>query len=150
VTTTAERATTPRELIDHVLFSRLARRVMADEGLGRDIAERVVEQALAFLAACARFPGARLSPSEQVDAGWHAFILHTAEYADFCTRVAGRFIHHRPSAPGEAPPAREAIGATIAAMRAAGVTVDPGLWVPTAECSQCYQGCADDPRRHDQ
>jgi hypothetical protein len=28
----------------------------------------------------------------------------------------------------------------------AGLPVDPRLWVPRAECSQCYQGCADDPK----
>ena len=96
--------------------------------------------------ACALHPGDHLSPSEMVDAGWHAFLLHTREYAEFCARVAGRFIHHRPSGPGEARPAREAIGATIAAMRAAGLPVDAGLWVPKAKCSQCYVGCADDPK----
>lgn len=34
----------------------------------------------------------------------------------------------------------------IAAMRDAGLPVDPDLWVPRAQCSQCYQGCADDPK----
>ena len=36
-----------------------------------------------------------------MDKGWHAFILHTADYAEFCDRVARRFIHHLPDAPGE-------------------------------------------------
>ena len=63
-----------------------------------------------------------------------------------CDRIAGRFIHHRPSDPGKAAAEQQAIGVTIAAMRDAGLPVDPGLWVPRAECSQCYQGCADDPK----
>jgi anti-sigma regulatory factor (Ser/Thr protein kinase) len=136
----------PRELITLGLFSKLTLRVMADEGHDRDTAERIVEQALAFLMACARYPDGHLSPSETVDAGWHAFVLHTADYAEFCDRIAGRFIHHRPNGPGEAASEQQAIGVTIAAMRAAGLPVDPGLWVPRAECSQCYQGCADDPK----
>lgn len=74
-----------------------------------------------------------------------AFILHTADYAEFCDRIAGRFIHHRPNGPDEAAP-RQGIGVTIAAIRDAGLDVDPDLWVPRAECSQCYQGCADDPK----
>ena len=41
---------------------------------------------------------------------------------------------------------QRAIGVTIAAMRDVGVLVDPDLWVPRAKCSQCYQGCADDPK----
>lgn len=136
----------PRELIAPDLFDRLTHRVMADDSLDQDTAGRVVEQALAFLVACALNPGSHLTPSVQVDTGWHAFILHTREYADFCTRTAGRFIHHRPDPPGEARPETEATGLTIAAMRAAGLHVDTALWVPRAECSQCYQGCADDPR----
>jgi 8-oxo-dGDP phosphatase len=146
VTITAQSLTDCRDLIDPHLFDRLTARVMADGEIERKIAEKMVEQALAFLVACARNPGSHLSPSERVDAGWHAFVLHTREYAEFCSRVAGRFIHHRPSVPGEARPAREAIGAAIAAMRAAGLHVDADLWVPKANCSQCYAGCADDPK----
>jgi hypothetical protein len=139
----------PRELITPGLFSKLTYRVVIDDGHGVDTAERIIEQALAFLLACARYPDGHLSPSGMVDAGWHAFILHTADYAEFCDRIAGRFIHHRPSSPGEAASEQRAIGVTIAAMRDAGLPVNPDLWVPRAECSQCYQGCADDPKGHD-
>jgi hypothetical protein len=135
-----------RELIAPCLFSKLTCRVMTVDGYDQSTAERIVEQALAFLVACARYPGGHLTPSETVDAGWHAFILHTADYAEFCQRVGGRFIHHRPSGPGEAASERQAIGVTIAAMREAGLPVAPDLWVPRAACSQCYQGCADDPK----
>ena len=128
------------------LFSKLACRVVTDDGHDVDTAERIVEQALAFLLACARYPDEQLSPSATVDAGWHAFIIHTADYAEFCDRIAGRFIHHRPNDSDEAASEQQAIGVTIAAMRAAGLPVDPDLWVPRAECSQCYQGCADDPK----
>ena len=58
----------------------------------------------------------------------------------------GRFIHHRPSGPGEAVSEQQAIGVTIAAMRGASLLIDPALWVPQAACSQCYQGCSDDPK----
>lgn len=135
-----------RELITPGLFSKLTGRVIDVDGYGHDTAERVIEQTLAFLVACARYPDGHLVPSQAVDAGWHAFIVHTADYAEFCQRIAGRFIHHRPGGPGEATPGQQAIGVTIAAMRDAGLSVDPDLWVPVAECSQCYQGCADDPR----
>jgi hypothetical protein len=135
-----------RELVTPGLFSKLACQVAADEGHDQDTAERIVEQALAFLMACARYPDGHLSPSETVDAGWHAFILHTADYAEFCDRIAGRFIHHRPNDPGEGTLGQQAIGVTIAALRHAGLPVDPDLWVPRAACSQCYQGCADDPK----
>lgn len=135
-----------RDLITPSLFGQLSLRVMADESYDQDLADRIIEQALAFIVACARCPDGHLSPSQTVDVGWHAFILHTADYAEFCQRVAGRFIHHRPHQPGESAAEQQAIGVTIAAMRNAGLPVDSDLWVPRAVCSQCYQGCADDPR----
>jgi hypothetical protein len=140
---TTEAPLLPRELIAPGLFGKLADRVVTDTRHDRDTAERIVEQTIAFLAACARYPDGHLSPSETVDAGWHAFVLHTADYAEFCQRIAGRFIHHRPNDRSEAAPDQQAIGVTIAAMRAAGLPVDPALWVFSAVCSQC---CADDPK----
>ena len=147
MTITPEKAGSPRDLISTGLFEKLTLCVMAnDDDLHPDTAERIVEQALAFLVACAHYPDGHLSPSQTVDAGWHAFILHTRDYAEFCQRVAGRFIHHRPSDPGESAREQQAIGVTITAMRDIGLPVYPDLWVPRAECSQCYQGCADDPK----
>jgi len=35
--------------------------------------------------------------SEIVDEVWHTFILFTKEYADFCNKVMGKFIHHEPN-----------------------------------------------------
>lgn len=37
-------------------------------------------------------------PSDDVDLIWHAHILHTVLYADFCNNLAGRFVHHNPFA----------------------------------------------------
>ncbi len=34
--------------------------------------------------------------SDAVDPFWHAHILHTRQYADFCNRLAGRYLHHEP------------------------------------------------------
>lgn len=34
--------------------------------------------------------------SQDVDNLWHTFLLFTKEYADFCKKHAGRFIHHVP------------------------------------------------------
>jgi len=39
----------------------------------------------------------RLSmPIKEIDIVWHTFLLFTAEYADFCDRYVGRFVHHVP------------------------------------------------------
>lgn len=37
-------------------------------------------------------------PSKAVDDAWHEFILMTREYAGFCTRAFGGFLHHAPEA----------------------------------------------------
>ncbi|MBN6038708.1 hypothetical protein [Amycolatopsis sp. 195334CR] len=148
------RFATGRVLVPATLFDRLASRIVAEEQLSRDLAERIVEQALAFLAACARNTGAPLGPSELVDIGWHTFILHTRDYADFCDRIAGRFLHHVPTEDGDPAATGEAAHTTlmraVAAIERAGYAVDPELW-PAAggkcnvDCSQCKNGCSDDP-----
>ncbi len=37
--------------------------------------------------------------SMRVDAGWHAFLMFTTEYAAFCREALGRFMAHDPGAP---------------------------------------------------
>jgi hypothetical protein len=34
----------------------------------------------------------------------------------------------------------------MAAIQAAGYTVDTELWHPTADCNQCHAGCHDSPK----
>lgn len=36
------------------------------------------------------------SPTAQIDAAWHEFILYTKDYAAFCDKMFGRFLHHVP------------------------------------------------------
>ncbi|MFD0857157.1 glycine-rich domain-containing protein [Actinomadura adrarensis] len=149
MTMTTDRAD-PRSMISPGLFGRLTDRIVRDHDLPASMAERTMAQTLAFLATCARNPGAGLAPSGRVDIGWHTFLLYTREYAQFCDRVAGRFIHHLPDEEDDQQDVgAERIGVTVAAMRAAGMPVDTDLWIPTARCSQCYAGCADDPKAAD-
>ncbi|MEV8639437.1 hypothetical protein AB0395_48090, partial [Streptosporangium sp. NPDC051023] len=82
--------TDARTLIDTGLFDRLTTRIRVDHPEHADLAEPIMEQALAFLAACAANPGVGLGPSELVDIGWHTFLMYTADYAAFCQRTAGR------------------------------------------------------------
>jgi len=142
---------TGRSLISHALFHRLARRIVTGDNLDQGLAERIVDQALAFLAACARNTATPLAPSVLVDIGWHTFLLHTREYATFSHRIAGRFLHHTPTAPddpaGTGQDAHEALVRTVAAIEGAGFFVDHDLWAHAGagDCTGCHNGCHDDP-----
>ncbi|OXM52656.1 glycine-rich domain-containing protein [Amycolatopsis alba] len=134
---------TGQGLVAEELFDRLANRIRKEQEMSQELATRIVDQALAFLATCA---GASepLSPSETVDIGWHTFILYTREYAAFCERLAGRFLHHEPTDTGSVSVSRtpaESMKVTMQAIRAAGYAVDPPLWDASAACNQCSEGC---------
>ncbi|UAX54338.1 hypothetical protein K5X85_15555 [Streptomyces sp. A144] len=140
--------TDPITLVDPGVTERLTRRITTDHPeVSEPIARRIVGQAAGFIAASGQQPGQSLAPSQAVDIGWHAFILHTVDYAAFCEQVAGRFVHHVPTdeadeMSGEARATRER---TLAAITAAGYTVDEELWPDLANCSQCHAGCTDSP-----
>lgn len=53
---------------------------------------------LSFLSVCKAFPNMNIPmPSETVDEIWHEFILHTKDYALFCDKHLGKFLHHTPN-----------------------------------------------------
>jgi hypothetical protein len=135
----------PRGLIDAEVFGRVADTLARENLLSMALAERIIGQTLAFLYACANNPDEKLAPSRTVDLGWHTFILHTHEYAEFCNRVAGRFVHHVPE-PGALDVHAPAVASTLAAMHDLGLPVDDDLWPVAGKCSQCHAGCTDSPR----
>lgn len=142
MTSTMEVLATGRSLLRPEVFDRLVRQIVSNEGVEEGYAEGILDQALAFVKTCADNPGGRLRPSKQVDIAWHTFILNTAEYAIFCQRVAGRFIHHEPEE--FTPPANPGatLRPTVEAMRSAGFVVDDELWAQVSgNCSQCHSGC---------
>jgi hypothetical protein len=138
-------AKTGRSLIEPKLFDRMAARIAFEHGMDRPMAERIMDQALAFLAACATTT-APLSPSKLVDIGWHTFVLYSRDYAEFCDRIAERFIHHIPTDDEQDTATSATPWETTAAIVAAGYIVDAPLWErASGACSQCKDGCHDDP-----
>ncbi|MFI6662516.1 glycine-rich domain-containing protein [Streptomyces sp. NPDC050523] len=140
--------TDPLTLLGDDLAERLTRRVTTDHPeISEATARRIVGQAAAFVAASGQQPGQLLAPSRLVDHGWHAFILHTVDYADFCRRIVGRFVHHVPTdEDGQLPHAAQTRERTLTAIRTAGYTVDEELWAKAADCNQCHAGCHDSPK----
>jgi len=92
MTTLEQVAPVTEAAISDRLNARLARQIERDHGVDVEKARRIVSGTVTFLRVCALNPGRALRPSEAIDIGWHAFILNTADYADFCHRVAGRFL----------------------------------------------------------
>jgi hypothetical protein len=139
--------TDPLTLLDTEVADRLTLRITTDHPhIDEATARRIVGQTAGFIAASGQQPGQSLAPSKLVDIGWHTFILHTVDYTAFCEQVAGRFVHHVPTAEAEEPPdGSETRQRTLAAITAAGYTIDPELWPDLADCSQCHAGCTDSP-----
>lgn len=96
MTATANDQKTGRAVAGEELFQSLTHFVVVHNGQSSQRAERIADQAVAFLvtAATATVP---MVPSDDVDLGLHALILHTREYARLCERYAGRFLHHNRS-----------------------------------------------------
>ncbi|WP_026421423.1 hypothetical protein [Actinokineospora inagensis] len=126
-----------RDLVDPEMFQRVSARVAAADPQVAELAERIVDQALAFLAAAARQPGAGLVPSALVDLGWHQLILDTHLYTELCQRLGGQFLHH---VPDDTPPARSgAVSRSIEAIAAAGYLIDKQVWSSRGDCGQCHE-----------
>lgn len=134
---------TGRDLVSTGLFDRLTNRIAREQDMPREFAARIVDQTMAFLRACGTTDQAPLGPSELVDIGWHAFILYTKEYAEFCDRVVGRFVHHMPNDDGEGEVAPALlITRTTNAIRSLGFAVDGELWLALKlQCNSGDNGC---------
>ncbi|GHD99889.1 hypothetical protein [Streptomyces alanosinicus] len=129
-----------RELVSPELFARLADFRAEEYGHEWSMAERITSEALAFVEVMGR-TGEAMSPSRLVDPGWHTFMLHTEEYAEFCRTRYGRFIHHAPKSRYRD---RSTMADVVAKIRAHGFEVDESLWGTRAECNEpaC---CGDGP-----
>ncbi|CAM5562836.1 glycine-rich domain-containing protein [Streptomyces antimycoticus] len=144
MTAVANDQRTGRSLVSEELFGSLAHFVAIHNAQTPERAERIADQAVAFLGtvATATVP---MVPSDDVDMGLHAFILHTKAYGEFCDQHAGRFLHHNP-APGGGR-TLEAVTTTAHAMKAAGFMVFDDLWTVNGEsAAQCDSDCGRDYR----
>ncbi|MGP4090739.1 glycine-rich domain-containing protein [Streptomyces sp. KR55] len=116
--------------------------------LTKEKADRGVGQMLAFLAAC-DYADRPLSPSPLVDDFWHAFLLHTKAYREFCEQTFGRFLDHQPGYldPEEHGGGKALRARTVDAITIAGYEIDMEFWpeLDLADCSQCHANCSDSP-----
>lgn len=47
--------------------------------------------------------GVPTSPDPETDVAWHAFILRTREYTEYCRQRFGRYVHHEPDVEPTSP-----------------------------------------------
>ncbi|MEV8402564.1 hypothetical protein [Streptomyces niveus] len=118
-----------RDLLNAPGFAGVVATVLDNNaGMKQETAEAITEEALKFVAACARFPEARLRPSRVVDEGWHALVLHTQLYTHLGANL-GRYVHHRPERPDPTRHDPQALERTQAFIVKAGYAPVPELWL---------------------
>ncbi|MGW3167114.1 glycine-rich domain-containing protein [Streptomyces sp. NPDC001142] len=140
MTATVNDQRTGREVVGEELFESLAHFVAVHNGQTPERAERIADQAVAFLVTVATAT-APMVPSDDVDMGLHALILHTKEYAELCEKHAGRFLHHNPR-PGGGPRDPKLVATSAQAMKASGFMVFDDLWTVDGEnLAQCDSDC---------
>ena len=71
-------------------------RIEEKVGCSRKQAEDLFEEMKQYLFSTQARSGHK-SPSKTVDTAWHEFILFTHDYAEFCHRYFGCFVHHVPT-----------------------------------------------------
>ncbi|GAB2732033.1 glycine-rich domain-containing protein [Kitasatospora kifunensis] len=91
------------------------------------LAQRIVREALKFVATCGRFRDRGMAPSRVVDEGWHALILHTRAYEELCALVGGA-VHHYPERPDPTRYNGAVVIFTTSMMQEAGYLPDYQLW----------------------
>jgi hypothetical protein len=87
------------DLLQHILAYQnleLLERVKRKLDLSQEEAAELFDDTKRYLYLCS-VSKESLAPTWIIDECWHEFILYTREYAGFCQRWFGRFIHHAPS-----------------------------------------------------
>jgi hypothetical protein len=90
----------------------VVRRYAKEQGVSLAEAEEVFRETLKWLYLCYRSttmdpegPGCAMTPEiARLDEMWHTFILFTRDYAAFCERYFGFFLHHVPNVDEEEKP----------------------------------------------
>src|SRR5436190_4194549 len=91
--------------LDAATLRSVLAKIAESEEVPADARERALTEMLKFLDLSAEMMALgddrRLVPSVPVDVAWHAFILHTRAYTEFCEEAYGGYLHHDPSPPDQ-------------------------------------------------
>lgn len=124
----------PRELVSEETFAKLVHYSTEHYKVNRFYAARMIEQTLIYLKAVCDNPGVRIVPDISVDPGWHAFLMHTQEYAQFeHDHNESRRLHHVPIMLADIS-SGAAMERTIPLLHATGYRVDIEFWETGESC----------------
>ncbi|MEO3766434.1 hypothetical protein [Streptomyces sp. B5E4] len=118
------------------LWEREIKLLMRDGTMVRDMAERILDNAIMYLVTAMEHPEVHLGVGKIVDIGVHQIILDTPVYFAFCEAYnGGRYKHHAPLID------RRRDGTVLRTadfIRGCGFAPDEELWaMDGAECSPC-------------
>jgi hypothetical protein len=121
------------------VLERVIWRLVDRDGYGNEMACKLREEFLRF-ASLTFITDGPISPSPSVDDFWHAFILHTKDYEEFCQRHFGHYLHHEPKdhrLPRDDRDRTPGIR-TKALIEAAYPEYDREIWATAAICSRSH------------
>jgi hypothetical protein len=97
------RSASREHALDEVTMRSVLAKIAASHDAPEAAEQRLLAELLRFLDLGAAMKAGgderRLVPSVPIDAAWHAFILHTRAYTEFCKTAYGEYVHHDPSPP---------------------------------------------------
>ncbi|MDO0933934.1 hypothetical protein QQY66_20430 [Streptomyces sp. DG2A-72] len=127
---------------DMDLWEREVRLLLRDSVAVRSLAERILDQGIAYLITAMENPGVDMGPGCTVDIGVHQVILDTPVYFALCEMYnGGRYKHHAPLVRRR----RDGIVMrTAEIIRNNGFEIDMELWeVDASDCGPCDEKVPD-------
>ncbi len=87
-----------KDMISDVLWKRLFGRLAKENSeLSEQEIQMILDDTIGFLKLCGEYAEIGMVPSENVDLGWHVFLMYTRDYQNFCRKSFGCFVHHEPN-----------------------------------------------------
>lgn len=88
-------------IIDRYNFKPIENRLVNTEKWSANEAAKVVNQYRNYLYLRLKYREAILPPSKEIDEAWHAHILHTKQYREFCDELFNEYLDHAPQSPDD-------------------------------------------------
>lgn len=146
--TQTERVLRVHRVLNVTDFSMIRERIQREGSIEAGQIDKAVREYKRFMLLIAYANCGLAMCSKTVDEVWHTHILHTREYADFCQRAFGRFIHHIPN--NSQHPGNPADVARFFELYETVFGAVPAVWGYSAECNtfcenECKSDCSGNP-----